>query len=290
MRQFFCLLLILFAQVAAAQESKATLDGPFLGARCEPLADSQFEIKTLSKESLPKFGLVIRDIDQGGPAAQGALEPLDIVSMINNKPTRTLEDLAAALRAVPKDTQATVAYLRAARDDVGQYTWKRATTKVSLVTLRQYIMDNLEAKTDEEQGVTTYESKIAPELGKVTAIVPYFVKNKEGQVSIRLRIQYAARDWLFIKKITIKSDSQNLVVIEPREITDVQKAHAAGSVWEWYDVPVDAETMSLLKNITKAKKTLIRLEGKQMQKEHVLTEGQRRFVMFMMLAYDVLKA
>ena len=88
-------------------------------------------------------------------------------------------------------------------------------------------------KKDEFSGHEWYFHKTSPTYNSVTAIVLYFSKSDEKASNLRLKLSYAADDWLFIKKYDFMVDNEHFVVM-PDEI---KRDNSGGKIWEWSDVP-----------------------------------------------------
>ncbi|WP_010585529.1 PDZ domain-containing protein [Schlesneria paludicola] len=273
-----------------AAEDMLALDTPFIGAKVEPLADAVFEAKERTKESLPKFGLVVRCIDAGGPAAVGGLKKLDILNSINSKPVKSIDELRAVMDKLPKGTPWTIVYHRLSSPKGDVATWKRETATLTATTARQYLAESMKSTHDEASGATFIEYSHSPELGEGTTVVPYIVKAKDGTVAMRMRIQYSARDWMFIQKFVIKVDRDDSDYFDANDEHKVERGHAAGMIWEWMDYPVTSGPTDLLRRIVKSKKAVLRYEGKQTKQERELDDDDRRRIMFVLMARDLIKA
>jgi len=126
-------------------------------------------------------------------------------------------------------------------------------------------------KKDEFQEHSWVHSKNEPAYRNTNGFFCYFAQDDQGKVSnLRFSGQYAADDWLFIRKLTFNIDGKNIDYIPEKMETDHNTA-----IWEWYDDKVDANTFILLFAISHAKKVKVRFHGNQYYEDKVLSETSK---------------
>jgi len=80
---------------------------------------------------------------------------------------------------------------------------------------------------------------------------------------LRLKIQYFASEWLFIRSYVINVDGQ-IYNLSP-SYSDMQRDNGIiggdSMIWEWYDFIPTADDQEMLKAIAKSKSTIIRSVG-----------------------------
>jgi len=138
---------------------------------------------------------------------------------------------------------------------------------------------NLKKETDEIKGITWVSYKSVPVLANYMTL--YF-GTKDGSVGsypLRMKFNYYADDWLFVKSVTIKADEE----VYNLEKMDFERDNAAGSIWEWSDSPV--EDMTMINKILAAKKVVIRYNGRQYYHDYVLPESQKMAMKDILLAW-----
>lgn len=95
----------------------------------------------------------------------------------------------------------------------------------------------------------------------------------EFKPHLRLKIQYAGEDWLFINSFIFNVDG------ERDEITpdygDIKRDNGNGLVWEDYDVRMYADQVDLIQRIIKSKKAVLRLEGDMYRKDVTISKSQK---------------
>jgi hypothetical protein len=139
---------------------------------------------------------------------------------------------------------------------------------------------NLRKNTDEIKGVTWISHKSQPVLDNYMSL--YF-GTKNGSASIyplRMKFNYYADSWLFVKSVTIKADDQ----VFSLDKMDFERDNGSGSIWEWSDSPV--EDMAMLNKIISAKKVVIRYDGRQYYHDFVLPEAQKNAMKEILLAWN----
>lgn len=99
-------------------------------------------------------------------------------------------------------------------------------------------------------------------------VYSYFQADKNNNANnLRLVIQYAAEDWLFIKRIQFLIDG-NLFEVSAY---DVKTDHNGGRIWEWTDITMDTELKIALEF---AKSVKIKLTGQNYARERILSKKE----------------
>jgi hypothetical protein len=139
---------------------------------------------------------------------------------------------------------------------------------------------NLTKETDEVKGITWVSHKSVPVLANYMTL--YF-GTKDGSVGsypLRMKFNYYADDWLFVKTVTVKADEE----VYNLEKMDFERDNAAGSIWEWSDSPV--QNMTMINKILAAKKVVVRYNGRQYYHDFVLPESQKMAMKDILLAWQ----
>jgi hypothetical protein len=119
----------------------------------------------------------------------------------------------------------------------------------------------LRRKVDEMSSAVTLTHPSLPRfVNSRTSIVPYFI-GSEARPSFRVRFAYVADDWLFVRTISVKTDS-GYYDLTPPQFGDeaIKRDNAAGEIWEWWDAPGD-EHYAMLLDIGRSAKVLVRFSG-----------------------------
>ncbi|AZD93052.1 MULTISPECIES: hypothetical protein [Pseudomonas] len=206
----------------------------------------------VSQPALDSAKQTLTDLIARYPESQQALSAKSVLSDVNTK-----------IKAAEKAKQ-----LEAARAAEEQ---KQVITRLDA---------NLRKNTDEIEGVTWISHKSEPVLDNYMSL--YF-GTKDGSASqypLRMKFNYYADSWLFVKSVTIKADDQvfNLGNM------DFERDNGAGSIWEWSDSRV--KDMAMLNKIIAAKKVVIRYDGRQYYHDFVLPESQKNAMKEIVLAWQ----
>lgn len=124
-------------------------------------------------------------------------------------------------------------------------------------------------KKDDFNGFEWVTPKTAPRYLNQNGIYCYFQSNDGVASNFRLRIQYAADDWLFIRSFQFLIDGMTFDYT-PNKIERDNNS----TIWEWSDEQVSTFDMSLINALYNAKSAKIRCIGKQYHKDRVLTKNE----------------
>ena len=132
---------------------------------------------------------------------------------------------------------------------------------------------NMRSNTDDVRGITFYKDTTTTQYTDVKSLHLYIGKNTT-RTWLRLRIQYTADDWLFIDNFVIKADDQRFDM--PSVGSLMERDNAAGAIWEWYDGPVRASDIAMLKAIVASKSATLRYNGKQYYSDRAITAAEKQ--------------
>lgn len=124
-------------------------------------------------------------------------------------------------------------------------------------------------KKDEFENVTWVEPKDKPKYIDVNDIFCYFMTDGDKASNLRLKIQYAADDWLFIRKYKFSIDGMSFDYA-PDDI----KRDSEQSIWEWSDNRITAYEQSLIDALVIANNAKIRFVGDKYNKDKNITSKQ----------------
>lgn len=113
------------------------------------------------------------------------------------------------------------------------------------------------------------EPKDKPLYIDVNAIFCYFQTNNNKASNLRLKIQYTADDWLFIRSYKFSIDGMAFDY-RPDDI----KRDNSSNIWEWADNQITAFDQSLITALMMAKSAKIRYVGEQYHKDRNITSQQ----------------
>jgi hypothetical protein len=128
-------------------------------------------------------------------------------------------------------------------------------------------------ETDDVRGVTFYEDKSTTQYNNANSFHLY-IGQKDAQEWLRLRIQYAGDDWLFIENYVIKADGQTFD-FSP-DYSEVERDNGSGGVWEWYDREVTQSDVKMIQAIIASKSTTLRYNGQQYYSDRPITAAEKK--------------
>jgi len=143
-------------------------------------------------------------------------------------------------------------------------------------------------KYDDMNGTTWYHDKSSPQYLNYNGFYAYIGDTKTSLPWLRLRIQYAADDWLFIEKYIIKVDGKTYTLSEEK-YGEIEKDNGDGGIWEWLDRSVDEDEYEIIKAVAFGENVKIRFAGKQYQKDKNITSKQKLALRNVLAAYEALK-
>ena len=144
-------------------------------------------------------------------------------------------------------------------------------------------LKSLRAEKDEVTGNSFYYPSVAPKYVDENVAYLYFGADESGRLGpLRLRILYSGERWLFIDNYTIRIDDTT-ETITPAYNDITRDNHT--EVWEYYDMPLTADTLDIVRKIGHSSKTIIRHSGRDRQHDRTLTEKERASMNDMLNAY-----
>lgn len=142
-------------------------------------------------------------------------------------------------------------------------------------------------KYDDIEGITWYRDKTSPRHSNYNGFYAYFGKKNTGSPWLRLVIQYAADDWLFIESYIIKVDGKTYNITED-EYGEIETDNGSGGIWEWLDRNVESDEFEIIKSVANGKDVKIRFNGKQYYKDKTITSKQKLALRNVLDAYEAL--
>lgn len=143
---------------------------------------------------------------------------------------------------------------------------------------------NLTQKYDKIQDVTWYKHKRQPRYADTRSYILPYVGRKGNSAWLRVRINYAADKWLFVKDVVLYVDGETYNLFLP----GFERDHDT-EIWEWVDVEGD----SLRKNlelITQSKEAILRFRGDQYYRDVTIPDADKKAISDVLSAYDFMKS
>lgn len=128
-------------------------------------------------------------------------------------------------------------------------------------------------KYDEVSEITWYHDKATTQYVNHNSFHLYFGQKANTKPVLRLVVQYAGEDWVFIDKYIIKADDKTFE-IAPR-FGDV-KSDNSTIVWEWYVTNVSKTEYEIIKAVVASEKTIVRHQGDQKRYDRTITAAEKQ--------------
>lgn len=145
----------------------------------------------------------------------------------------------------------------------------------------------MRVKVDDINDITWYYDKTSPQYTNYNGFHAYIGKNEGSKPWLRLVIQYAADDWLFIEKYIIKVDGQTYNITED-SYGEIKTDNGSGGIWEWLDRNVGYSEFQIIKAVANGKDVKIRFNGKDYYKDKTITKQQKTALRNVLDAYEAL--
>jgi len=142
-------------------------------------------------------------------------------------------------------------------------------------------------KYDDVNEITWYRDKSSPAYVNYNGFYAYIGQSNGSKPWLRLAIQYAADDWLFIESYTIKVDGKTYTISE-NSYGEIKTDNGSGGIWEWLDRQVGSSEYEIIKAVANGKDVKIRFSGKDYHKDKTITEQQKTALRNVLDAYEAL--
>jgi len=145
----------------------------------------------------------------------------------------------------------------------------------------------MRVKVDDMNDITWYYDKSSPQYNNYNGFYAYIGKKKGSKPWLRLVIQYASDDWLFIEKYIIKVDGQTYNITEDY-YGEIKTDNGSGGICEWLDRKIGYSEYQIIKAVANGKDVKIRFNGKDYYKDKTITVQQRAALRNVLDAYEAL--
>ncbi|HBZ67574.1 MAG TPA: hypothetical protein DEO70_12120 [Bacteroidales bacterium] len=145
----------------------------------------------------------------------------------------------------------------------------------------------LHKKYDDVNEITWYRDKSSPAFVNYNGFYVYIGQTNGSKPWLRLAIQYASDDWLFIESYIIKVDGKTFTISED-SYGEIKTDNGSGGIWEWLDRKVGSSEYEIIKAVSQGKEVKIRFSGKDYHKDKTITEQQKTALRNVLDAYEAL--
>lgn len=173
-----------------------------------------------------------------------------------------------------KQTEREIQILQAAEEEARREESRKRQEEEKLAQQRRTAaLKRMRCRHDDMEGIDWYQDIQTPSVINCNGMYLYIGKKKDGAPWLRLRIQYAAEEWLFIRGYKIRTDS-TVHDITPDLFSSIERDNGYGGIWEWYDTGVDASTMAILADIVSSRNVKLRYVGDHNSHDRVLSQKE----------------
>ncbi|MFA7434190.1 MAG: hypothetical protein WCZ72_10830 [Gemmobacter sp.] len=200
-----------------------------------------------------------------------------------------LEDrLLALVRPLPAaEMQANLAgyeLLSALRPDETHYVAKVDEYRAAIARSRSDAVALLQRNHDRIEGITWYQHPNRPQYTNSRSTVYLYIGQREGSRPwLRMKVQYAARDWLFVDRVVAWHDG----VREDLHAGRFQRDNNT-TIWEWADVTPTPYQLEVLRSLSEAREAILRFHGQKYHRDVTLSRSDKLALAEMLRAWEAM--
>ena len=150
---------------------------------------------------------------------------------------------------------------------------------------RTSILRRMKKRTDEFNGNVFCEHPNTPRYVDTRSYIAVYIGQNEGRVWLRMRLNYTSDSWLFVENAAFNIDGETIRL----PYTDWKRDNDS-EIWEWIDVPIDADLRATLEKISVSKSTIVRFNGQQYYDNVTIRETDKQVIRDMFLVEEILKS
>ena len=144
----------------------------------------------------------------------------------------------------------------------------------------------LRIKIDDVENTTWYYDKNTTPYNNENSFHIYIGQKKDSKPWLRFRIQYTGSEWLFIEKYIVKADTSTFII--NTKYGEVERDNKNGAVWEWYDINMDNDNYTIIKNIISSRTIKLRYSGKHYYFDRVINSTEKKGLQNILDAYEAM--
>lgn len=201
------------------------------------------------------------------------------------------QSAAAQAKQIPSsDLQANrdaYKFLVLLQPDVSAYADKVAEYEAKISERKTALVRSLKTTVDKVEDVTWYKHPNQPPHVNSRSTAFFYIgrRGETGRPWLRLTVQYAASDWLFVDAAYAWHDGvKELLAAGPFE-----RDHNS-TIWEWVDVAPSDYQIEVMRSLATADEAIIRFEGAQYKKDVTLSAKDKKAIGDMLDAFDYMQS
>ncbi|MFN4155634.1 MAG: hypothetical protein ACK4HF_13345 [Paracoccaceae bacterium] len=186
----------------------------------------------------------------------------------------------------PKLAQSIYGLLAVIRPENAAYQAKADEYAQKIQKQAKATIGRMKPKLDKVEGITWFHHPNQPKYtnSRSTAFL-YIGTNERQKPWLRMRVQYAASDWLFVENVVAWVDGVKYPFISGPFDRDNNS-----TIWEWRDVSPDDHQLFVLKNLAEGKEAILRFEGMQYKRDATLSAGDKKAILETLSAFEAMQA
>lgn len=246
-----------------------------------------------SREQFERSSADVRALveQQNWPQATTRFRAMDGAGYDMEEFRAEIEERALALvRPLPaSDLEGNMAgyrFLAAVRADNSTYAERAQQYEDRIERQRRAVLDRLRRSEDRVAGVTFFHHQNAPRHLNSRSTVSLYIgtRNNDRRPWLRMRVQYAASNWLFVERVIAWHNG----ISEPL-VTGQFERDNHSSIWEWIDRTPTELQLEILRSLSTASEAILRFEGRQYRRDVTLSEGDKRALREVLQAFEVMQ-
>lgn len=220
----------------------------------------------------------------GDLKVEAAVAAIDQIGEVSIQSGDALEAAKAAYQSVPKDRRADVTNYGTLTEAQSAYT---KIQQEAAEQAKQQALARLTKKTDSVENINWYYPSSYPTYINTRCFMLPYLGEKDGHVWMRLILDYAGNDWIFMDQAIINIDGEVADTIS-FDYMDVERETAYGAkLYEAVDISPTSSQINLLRKVAESGKTTVRLKG-QHQKDFEISSADKQGIKDILAVYDAL--
>lgn len=213
---------------------------------------------------------------------EAALTAIEQIGEVTAQSGDALEAAKTAYQNVPKDRRVDITNYSTLTEAQSAYT---KIQQEAAEQAKQQALARLTKKTDSVENINWYYPSSYPKYINTRSFILPYLGEKNGRVWMRLVIDYAGNDWIFMDQAIINIDGTVVDTID-LDYFDVERDTAYGAkLYEAADISPTSGQIATLRKIADSNKATIRLKG-QHQKDFEVSSSDKQGIKDILAVYD----
>lgn len=215
---------------------------------------------------------------------EAAVTAIDQIGEVSIQSSEALDAAKEAYQNVPKDRRADVTNYSVLTEAQSTYTKIKQEAEEQA---KQQALARLTKKTDSVENINWYYPSSYPKYINTRCFVLPYLGEKDGHIWMRLVLDYAGNDWIFMEQAIVNIDGAVVDTIN-LDYFDIERDTSYGAkLYEAADISPTSSQIATLRKIADSDKTTIRLKG-QYQKDFDVSAADKQGIKDILAVYDAL--